>query len=440
MMNFKYDYFIFRKLLFCLVIFFHLIFSFSICDANPIQWLLMDSSNTNLPDNTINDITQDNDGFVWVATNNGFAKYTGNNNWTVLHNPNSTTNDVCISIKAQDSIIWVATVHGLVRYCNSNLTVYDPSNSTLDAYYIYSLAVENSTLWIGTGEFGVYKFDGSTFVNYTYFNTGNMPLGNVWSIAVDQSGQKWFSCIDTRVGFPHLGSIVKFDNISWTLFDSSNTILQNNPNAISVDALDNKWITSTYEYLVRYDNLSWMKYDSASTGGRNLYGYSRVAFDQNNNKWMTLSGSVALYDDFSWTLYDSTNVPYPNQINVASSIYVDVSNNKWIGTIGSGILIFNASGIALTEVNELTVKSTIDFYQINYIGYSIINLDIKQSQKVKLSILDQNGKVVLNVFDEFLPMGIYEFHVSNAQFASALYFILVSSIDGNIIKKYLVFN
>ena len=79
--------------------------SFSAFGQSP-QWVHIDTINSNLPDRKINDITQDNEGFIWVATDNGFAKYLGNYQWQVFHNPMATVPpDLCGSIVAQEELL-----------------------------------------------------------------------------------------------------------------------------------------------------------------------------------------------------------------------------------------------------------------------------------------------------------------------------------------------
>ena len=412
-------------------------FSFSAFGQSP-QWVHIDTINSNLPYRSVNEITQDNEGFIWVTTDNGFAKYLGNYQWQVFHNPMATVPpDLCGSIVAQDSIIWVGTIRGLVRYCNGQITVFDPSNSNLPSY-IYSLAVENNDLWIGTGDYGVYKYNGNTFRNYSYFNTGNMPLGNIWSIAIDQFGQKWFSCIDARSGFSG-PTIVKFDNVNWTLFDTSNSGLQTYPIEISIDAMDHKWITSNGNPIVVYDNLNWITYDSILVGSPVTFHSGRVAIDDNDNKWITINGGLCKYDNSSWTFFDTSNVPFPTQIKSSRNIFVDNMNNKWIGTGSKGILIYNENGVRLTDISEVNNSSSSIVYPNP--STDVINLEftLHHSTSIQYSISDLKGKNIYSSIGEVKAPGKYKTTVP-LKLPSGVYLLSLRTDENLISRKIVIYN
>ncbi len=422
-----------------LLFFITIIFPSKAISSLQTNWLKLDTLNSNLPDNRINSITQDNDGFIWVATHDGFAKYIGNNQWSVFHNPNALMADVCLSIKAQDSILWVATVNGLVRYCNGQIRVYDPSNSNLAAYYIYSLEVEGTDLWIGTGDFGVYKFNGITFINYTYSNTGDMPLGNIWSIAIDYLGQKWFSCADARPGSNTPGAIVKFDDVNWILYDTSNSGLQTYPVEISIDDTDHKWITSVGHGLVEYDNFVWKSYDSVQVSNNLTFRYGRVAFDIDNNKWITTTKGFSKYDNNSWTFFDSTNVPFPSEIQSSLNIFVDNANNKWVGTINKGILIYNENGVSVTDVEESPTFCSFNLYPNPSQG--MINLVCKLSyhSSIQYSILNVNGETMCSFFEDMKESGDYKIAIP-VKLQVGFYFLLLNTNRHSLIQKIIIYD
>lgn len=401
--------------------------------ASNAQWVLMDQLNSNIPNERINDITQDTNGDIWIATNYGFAKYLGNFQWQVFHHPQATTWDVCLEIVAQDSIIWVATVNGLIRYCNGQIVVYDPGNSALGAFYIYSLAVEGNILWVGTGDYGVYKFDGTQFINYSYHNTGNMPLGNIWSIAIDQSGKKWFACRDARQ--PNLlGAIVTFDNSIWSLYDTSNSNVQIHPNKITIDSDDKKWTTSHYQNLVSYDNTSWVVCDS-SIAGRKTCGYSETAFDVGNNKWFATIGGVCKYDGITWTFFDSTNVPFPMPINATWSVFVDSYNNKWVGT-SKGILIYNENYVHLISTEDFMSTTSIQMDCYSKGGSTIIRVNSNISSNCEINIREINGRPIQQVFSGTLKHGINTFE-TDLSLPAGIYICTLSENDYKLSKRFL---
>ncbi len=73
-----YKYFKSYKALYLILLFLNYPSFISQALGQSNQWILINTINSNLPGSTIYDITQDKDGFIWVATNDGFAKYIGN--------------------------------------------------------------------------------------------------------------------------------------------------------------------------------------------------------------------------------------------------------------------------------------------------------------------------------------------------------------------------
>ena len=358
------------------------------------NWMHIDNSNSNLPDNHITDIAQSNTGEIWVSTYQGFAKYVSQNSWEVYHNPNATSNDVCLAITTQDSIVWVATVNGLVRYCNGNITVYDPTNSALGAYFIYSLTVQNNILWIGTGDYGVYEFDGISFVNYSYSNSGNSPLGNIYSIDIDGSGTKWFTCKDARPIADNSHSIVSFDDTNWSLFDTANSGAPTYSEFISIDGLDNKWITDVEGHVVKFDGLQWNLFDSSNISYKPIFQPSRVSFDASGNKWISTQRGFAKFDDMSWTFFDSTNSFFPLYMDQCRNIFIDSLNNKFICTNGYGLLIFNENGIAANdeilniEKNQISVSG-------NFINKLFVsNIKVDKFEIVSCTLINLEGQII----------------------------------------------
>ena len=77
-----------------------------------------------LPHKTINAITQDNSGFLWLGTRNGLCRYDGYNIVTYQYHEND-SNSLChnfVNTLYNDSlqnVIWIATEEGICKYSSS---------------------------------------------------------------------------------------------------------------------------------------------------------------------------------------------------------------------------------------------------------------------------------------------------------------------------------
>jgi streptogramin lyase len=106
---------------------------------------------------------------------------------------------------------------------------------------VWSIAIDGSgNKWFGTFGSGVSKFDGTNWTTYNTFNSG-LPGDYVFAIGIDGSGNKWFAT-DLGVGYLGLPTSVPEEpgqnNIPHTF-----ELYQNYPNPFHHDSLLRGWFT-----------------------------------------------------------------------------------------------------------------------------------------------------------------------------------------------------
>ena len=97
--------------------------------------------------------------------------------------------------------------------------------------------------------------------------------------------------------------------------------------------------TSNYAVLSVEDTTSWTVYNTSNSSLPDNW-VSSIAIDGSGNKWIGTHGGVAKFDGANWTMYNTINSGLPD--NSVSSITIDSSGNKWIGT-GSGVAKFDGT-------------------------------------------------------------------------------------------------
>jgi signal transduction histidine kinase/ligand-binding sensor domain-containing protein len=123
-----------------------------------------------LPDNEVNAITQTANGFLWVGTDGGLARFDGEH-FTQIRLRAGKAKEIPVSflVTAQDGALWVGTEHGLAyipsaaldHFDRSLVTMYHPGVGPSDR--IACLLIRDGILWVGTGH-GLYRFDRGHFV------------------------------------------------------------------------------------------------------------------------------------------------------------------------------------------------------------------------------------------------------------------------------------
>src|SRR5277367_5148570 len=120
-----------------------------------------------LPSNVVNAILQTRNGFLWIGTDAGLARFDGRHFTPVnFRGPQSTAQGIVRSLaEAPDGDLWVATSFGLARISGAGLnnldrsliaTIYHPGAGLSDDVSTLKFA-RDGFLWVGT-EAGLYRF------------------------------------------------------------------------------------------------------------------------------------------------------------------------------------------------------------------------------------------------------------------------------------------
>jgi signal transduction histidine kinase/ligand-binding sensor domain-containing protein len=140
-----------------------------------------------LPSNQIHNLLQTRDGFLWIATHNGLARYDGRQ-FRVFNRSNTPqlpANDTRVLYETDDGILWIGTVGGLLQYKPGRPGTFHELE-TFRGNSIHALEEDNSAkLWIGTREKTWSRAKGAQFEVVE-----EAPSG-VKAIFEDQIGTLW---------------------------------------------------------------------------------------------------------------------------------------------------------------------------------------------------------------------------------------------------------
>jgi signal transduction histidine kinase/ligand-binding sensor domain-containing protein len=105
-----------------------------------------------LPQDTIRAITQTSDGYLWVGTDEGLARFDGYDFVTFTKDDGSLPSTTITALAAdKDGALWIGTPNGLSRYANLRFTTFKVADGLPDNA-INSLLVDHTgTLWIVAG-------------------------------------------------------------------------------------------------------------------------------------------------------------------------------------------------------------------------------------------------------------------------------------------------
>jgi ligand-binding sensor domain-containing protein len=240
--------------------------------------------------------------------------------------------------------------------------------------------------WIGTGNGGLAKFDGT---NWTVYNTSNsgLPDNSVWSIVLDGAGNKWIGT--------NGGGLAKFDGTNWIVYDTSNSGLPHNQvMSLAIDGAGNKWIGTKWDGLAKFDGTSWTVYYTSNSG---LPSYSvwSIVIDGAGNKWIGTEGGVAVYTGGSGIKENPEVIKqniklvqnYPNPFTGIAEIRYGLSKDANVN-----IIVYNLLGQRIaTIVNEQHKKA--GYYTAKWDARALISGIY--FIKLKVDSFEQTKKIIL---------------------------------------------
>jgi PAS domain S-box-containing protein len=301
-----------------------------------VQFAIFDRKNTTqLPSSYIKTLLPGRDGSLWIGTQEGLARLK-DGKFTTYTTREGLSGDVVVSLaEDRDRSLWIATENGLDQLINGKLHRYSMGWGTSKITCI--LYDRDGNLWIGTEEQGVYRLKDGRSVAFT---TRHGLLANkILSLFSDRAGNLW---IGTDHGLNRLtgGQI------------SSYTAQQ---------GLSNKTILSIGE---GPDQAIW-----AGTNGGGLYRWDNRRFTAYRNE-DGLSNDVvqALYTDQEGSLWIGTDGGGLDRLkprnfltyttneglshNLVTSIRESQDGSVWIGTEGGGLNRFRSGQFTAYSTKE----------------------------------------------------------------------------------------
>jgi len=278
-----------------------------------------------------------------------------------------------------------------------NITKDSIPNQAVNLNNISINPFDNNNVFISSFHGGLIEMDNLNFTElYDNNNSGLETLltsdseyesVRISDIEFDENGDLWV--LNSRVDNP-LKSF-SLDNNNWNSYDFTEIINDGFQdelgfNDIEIDDYGNKWIASLRSGLIGFNN------DSGNIRLRKVFSQEQsdmpssyvksIVVDNNNHLWIgTVQGLRVLYNTSNF--FDTSVVTtqkiviledgIPRELleqQYITDIEVDGANNKWVGTIGSGVFYFSPNGqqtiYHFTKENSPLPSNNINDISVNY--------------------------------------------------------------------------
>lgn len=277
------------------------------------------SSKDGLPQSQINDVIQDRDGFLWVATNGGLSRFDGNNfeNFSTLNGlKENEISELTLNYKGD---LCIADLKGISFYNGHSFTHYPYNEKNLRS--IYSVYCDLDTTWLST-RVGLLKLYGD---NYELFEFGDSPESIITALERDEDGNLWI-----------------FNHVEAFIFDGNTNnrkSRKNLPWIISIKMYNNSTYLASDEFGLFKD---YNDSEPILSNDSDLDGViiRDMDIDSKGNIWLTSSSSLFEWDGKNISIFNEQNGLGYNDIKC---IYIDDDDVLWLGTDGNGLYKFTGN-------------------------------------------------------------------------------------------------
>lgn len=319
-------------------------------------------------------IVQDNQGYIWIASNTGLVKYDSYTFTTYRNKPGDSSSlihdDVLAVFQDSRNTLWIGTRSGLCRY--------DPLTNSFFQYPRHAAGGKTITnplvnvifedskgnLWFGNWD-GVDRYDykSETFKNTAFTAKGSHFRNNVTAIGEDRKGNLW---IGTQGG----GLFRKdADSDKYTAFLNNplqkGSLSSNTVTSIAFGSDGTLWV-GTWRGLNRFvqssNSFVHYFYDPENSNSVSHNQINSVLVDSNGNLWIGTEEGLDFFDPQRERFYNyKENFDGKNSIRVVHALYEDRAKGVWASTSPSGVIYIDIAPIHFTnyqfekgESNSLT--------------------------------------------------------------------------------------
>ncbi|MBI2838308.1 MAG: protein kinase [Acidobacteria bacterium] len=233
--------------------------------------------------------------------------------------PNDTVNTI---LQTRDGYVWIGTQAGLARFDGVRFTNFTKANTpALRSDTINTLFEDREgTLWVGTGD-GLVSVSGAA--SRTWRARDDLVKGSIFSICQSNDGSLW---VGTSAGLGHLkdGEILACGKCR--------KIGQEWIRALSAGADGSIWIGTSGKglYRLREGELHWYGKDDKTIPG----AVRAIGEDRAGTVWIGTRTGVRALQDNHFTAYTSRE---GLSHDLVASVFGDRDGNVWMGTQGGGL-------------------------------------------------------------------------------------------------------
>lgn len=289
-----------------------------------------------LPQSTVNDIIQTQDGYIWLATFGGLVRFDGVS-FTTFDRSNTKgmrSDRILHLFEDSKGAIWLSTEDGFLKFENEECTLYLIEKNSF--VYSPSMVKEDAadTIWlVAAGK--AFKIENDRVVEAEVVQDSVLAqkaiekIGGVW---LAHESEILRTIGDTVVQVAELSETLKYNIVDFVELPANS---------------GEYFLGTTGEGVFHYKDGS-LKLYSAKDGLKSRYTWNFYV-DSKQNLWVTSFSGISLWNGAGFTPVELTESSQGIQLN---KVLEDTEGNYWIGSLGDGLFKLRPSKITTIGIEE----------------------------------------------------------------------------------------
>jgi ligand-binding sensor domain-containing protein len=339
------------------------------------------STEIGLPQSQVTSIIQDKDGYLWVGTLGGLAKFNGKDFVSYTREDGLASNKI-ISLNYLDETLWVGHEGAITKIQNGVFKSWFLPKNLKNFQVTQVFKFGNKTL-ISTNGAGLFELQDKTLLQIPFKAEGGLKIRDV---------QKFLNVyyIATKNGVYQTKDFKVFKSLpataDWSVSD--------------LDVYDNRLCITSFQnglhlYTPKTESYFQIELDID-------YALTNTFSDNENKLWIATAEGMGIYDGAKMQFIDHVKgMP----LVVLNRIFKDHDGNVWIGSAGKGLICFSGNQFVHHNVSTGLPSDLV--------------IDVNQDKKGQFWISTYNNGLVLqklngdfvNIYDDIFTFWCSAMHV-----------------------------
>lgn len=269
-----------------------------------------------LPQDTVHRITQTSDGYLWIGTAEGLARFDGYEFvFFDQERAGLPSNSITALAASRDGSLWIGTPSGLVQHRGGRFKTFTTRDGLPDNAISALYEGEDGSLWIAAGLF-LSRYTSGAFT--TYAPGTALPITSVRTVCGDRNGAVWVA---------GLSGVARWTNGEFVRVIGPQELVDNSPVWIAADRRNHVWIAGTAGLLEWSPDGALRRYNS--NHGLPDNSVKAVLEDGDGNIWVGTNSGIARFENGRFTAFSDGGNRGPDMV---FAFFEDRERNLWVGT------------------------------------------------------------------------------------------------------------